>query len=225
MIEVKDLKNMKLPNTEDFKLSKLDFQNNEAHGEFEPVKKDSEFDILVSFDLSNNSKVIDAISHLTLTNSKTKRKFKKFLLIEKKLDSSRDYLEFVKDLVDRAEMFVKKNLGPYSRTTFKMNWASKKANIIKKVLAKLDEGSKKSITKEEAEDIIMGFADREEMDDPNYAKKIKLDDAKHDLLRSVYDSPHVKKLYTYSTLKFGFEFLELRFDVTAGFAEIKKLKL
>lgn len=222
MLEVKDLKQLKLPTDGELKLNKLDFDLNKAHAEWEPSKKDSEFDITVSFDLSNDSKDVQATSHLSLVNSKTKKLFKKFLLIEKKLKGSQDYLSFVEDIIHRYGKFVKNNLGQYNRVDFKMQWAAKKAGILEKVMGKLHVADGNNLTEGEVEDIVFKFVDRHEMDNPNFQAKIKLDDQKHDMLRKLYLSSKVVKLYTYGTMKFGFEIMELRFDVSAGFAEIKK---
>ncbi|MDB4330326.1 hypothetical protein N9948_01250 [bacterium] len=99
-----------------------------------------------------------------------------------------------------------------------------RGKIIKSVLAKLDQETKENFTKEKTEEIIFDeFIDRQEAVNDNYSKKIKLDDEKHDLLRKIYDKGDVKKLYTYSYQKFGFEEFGFRFDVNSGYADIKKL--
>lgn len=95
-------------------------------------------------------------------------------------------------------------------------------NILKKVLIKL---AKNKLSEKEVEDIIFKtYIDRYEAVKDNYSKKIKLDDEKHDQLRDIYLNGDVKKLYTYATRKFGFEFMGFRFDVTLGYLDIKKLE-
>jgi hypothetical protein len=227
MIKVEDLKNIKLPKFEDIDLNNLEFKKNEAEAELKPKHVDSEFDIILNFKLKNDNKDIKAESSMTLFEKDSKKIFKKFLFKETALSNVNDYFSFLEDIPKKFKNFIKKNLGTYNRIVFKNNWANKRATIIDKTLQKLKkskEDNKDKMTKDDVEKAIFDFVDRHEIENENYAKKIKLNNEKHDILRNIYLNGEVKQLYTYGTLKFGFITMDLRFDVSAGFADIKKIK-
>jgi len=95
--------------------------------------------------------------------------------------------------------------------------------LILKVLSKLAKESKK-LSPDETMDIIFdNFVDSNDFDKKNYELKMKITDEQQDMLSNLYNNGAVKKLYKYSITKFGFEFSNLRFDVTPRDLEIKRV--
>jgi len=95
-------------------------------------------------------------------------------------------------------------------------------SIIKKALFKLSKVDK--MDNNEVEEIIFDkFIEKEEILKSNYKKKKMISNEEHDLLRKIYDSAPVKKLYTYSLGRFGFIYDKIRFDVEPASVDIKKL--
>lgn len=93
-------------------------------------------------------------------------------------------------------------------------------NIIEKVLLKLA-----SLSLKETEKILFeNFVDREEIINENFYKKIKMNSEKLDLLKKLYSEGKVKKLHFTNENTFGFEILNLKFDINIGFCTIKKDK-
>ena len=93
--------------------------------------------------------------------------------------------------------------------------------LTKKVIKKL--AQTEQINKRQALEIIYEFADKEEVIEPKYEKEMKINEEQHTKLRSLYDLAPVKKLYTYSLGRFGFELEGLRLDVEPANLKIKKL--
>ena len=95
-----------------------------------------------------------------------------------------------------------------------------KAEILRKVIAKLA----KTMSTQDVLNVIFEITGKEDVSSPNYAETVKIDSEQHKSLRDLYDHAPVKKLYTYSLGKFGFEIDELRVDVEPAFLKVKKLK-
>ena len=93
-----------------------------------------------------------------------------------------------------------------------------KSEIIKKVMAKIAKFNEKQTL-----DLLYDFIDRTDINKPNLKLKRNISKEEHDTLRSLYDKGSVEGLYTYSLGKFGFNFKDLRVDVTPNTVEIKKI--
>jgi hypothetical protein len=94
-----------------------------------------------------------------------------------------------------------------------------KNKILKKVLIKLA-----SLNNRETEKILFdNFVDREEIINENFYKKIKMNSEKLDILKKLYSDGKVKKSYFKNDYTFGFEILNLKFDINISFCTIKKI--
>jgi len=95
-----------------------------------------------------------------------------------------------------------------------------KYKLVKKVIAKLED--RHTLSKEETMEIIYSLVDKFELMKPNYKKNIILDDFQMKDLRKIYEKGPVKKLYSYSTKRFGFKLDNMRVDVEPYSAQIVK---
>ena len=89
-----------------------------------------------------------------------------------------------------------------------------KNKILKRVIAKLENNEEKQkLTKKEVFEILFQYASKYDLAKDNYSRRILINKDKLAELRTIYDKAKVKKLYTYSSNKFGFTFENIRVDV------------
>ena len=125
-----------------------------------------------------------------------------------------------KDLMD----LIKKSKGKDGfASNFMKAWLDSwdRENLKQKVSRKL---GKEEMSLDDAWKILYdNFVEKTEVVKEGYKLDMSIDSSKKELLRSIYDNAPVKKLYTYSTNKFGFKIDELRVDVDHGNLKIQKL--
>lgn len=96
-----------------------------------------------------------------------------------------------------------------------------KLSLRKKILLRLA-----NLTLKETEKILFEhFIDREEIINENFYKKIKMDSEKLEILKKLYSEGKVKRSYFKNEHTFGFEFLNLKFDINVGFCTISKISV
>jgi len=140
--------------------------------------------------------------------------------------------EAFKKGIKRVPALDKKLLELISTSKGKLGFSSKlmgawikawdKENLKEKVISKLN---LEEMSLADAWDILYkDFVEKTEIVKPKYQLDTTIDKNKLMLLRSIYDNAPIKKLYTYSTNKFGFQIEDLRFDVEHGNLKIKRME-